>query len=123
MSYAGALAYIVSKRPCANPNFGFRMQLAEYAGKRSLSDGKMMRSQFDSEAFDELKASDKKILQLDCPAASLSNASNESDVLNNIKSPSSNTSTKKECIDYVECQDNTASRSIFNDANISFIDQ
>ncbi|VDO58741.1 unnamed protein product [Onchocerca flexuosa] len=94
MSYAGALAYIVSKRPCANPNFGFRMQLAEYAGKRSLSDGKMMRSQFDSEAFDELKASDKKILQLDCPAASLSNASNESDVLNNIKSPSSNTSTK-----------------------------
>ncbi|VDK77503.1 unnamed protein product, partial [Onchocerca ochengi] len=96
MSYAAALAYIVNKRPCANPNFGFRMQLAEYAGKRSLSDGKMMRNQFDSEAFDELKANDRKLLLLDYPAASLSNASNESE----------------ECIDYVECQDNTASREI-----------
>lgn len=35
MSYVAALAYIVSKRPCANPNFGFRMQLAKYAGKVS----------------------------------------------------------------------------------------
>lgn len=33
MSYAAALAYIVSKRPCANPNFGFRMQLAKYAAE------------------------------------------------------------------------------------------
>lgn len=68
--------------------------------QRSLSDGKMMRNQFDSEAFDELKANDKKLLLLDYPAASLSNASNESGVFNNTKSPSSNTSIKSNYLLY-----------------------
>ncbi|KAM3718687.1 Dual specificity protein phosphatase [Dirofilaria immitis] len=123
MSYAAALAHIVSKRPCANPNFGFRMQLAEYARERSSSEGIAMRNQCDDEAFDELKASDKKMLLLDYPAASLSSLSNESFVCKNTESPSSNTSIKKECVEYMEYQNNAANRSIFNDPNISFIDQ
>ncbi|CAG9530050.1 unnamed protein product [Cercopithifilaria johnstoni] len=121
MSYASALAYIVSKRPCANPNFGFRMQLAKYAGKGSLL-GITMRNQFDIEAFDELKANDKKMLLLGYSAASLSGTPDESVVCKDTKSPSS-TFIKKELIEYVECQNNPAGRSIFNDSNISFIDQ
>ncbi|KAL3995191.1 Dual specificity phosphatase catalytic domain family protein [Acanthocheilonema viteae] len=116
MSYAAALAYIVSKRPCANPNFGFRMQLAKYARKMSPSEEITMRSQFGSEAFDELKASDKKILLLDYPET-------PDEFVVCKKSPSSTTSIKEVCIEYMEYQNNPVSKSIFNDPSISFIDQ
>ncbi|VDM12018.1 unnamed protein product [Wuchereria bancrofti] len=119
MSYAAALAYIVNKRPCANPNFGFRMQLAKYAGKRSFSEI-MMRNQFDNEAFDELKANDKKMLLLNFPANFPPDAPNESAVCVDTKPPSSNTFLKKGCVEYMKRQNNP---EFFNDANISFIDQ
>ncbi|EFO18643.1 dual specificity phosphatase [Loa loa] len=122
MSYAASLAYIVSKRPCANPNFGFRMQLAKYAGKRSSLDGIMMRSQFGSEAFDELKANDKMLL-CDFSAASPLDTPDELTVYEDNKPPSPNTSIKKGCVEYEKCQNNPANRSILNDADINFIDQ
>uniref|UniRef100_A0A915EHP4 Dual specificity protein phosphatase n=1 Tax=Ditylenchus dipsaci TaxID=166011 RepID=A0A915EHP4_9BILA len=36
LDYASALAYVVSKRPSARPNFGFRMQLRKF-GEQSLA--------------------------------------------------------------------------------------
>uniref|UniRef100_A0A0R3S5W4 Dual specificity protein phosphatase n=1 Tax=Elaeophora elaphi TaxID=1147741 RepID=A0A0R3S5W4_9BILA len=123
MSYAAALAYIVSKRPCANPNFGFRMQLAKYAGNKSPLDGITMKTQFSSEAFDHLKANDKRLLLLDCPATSPWDVPDESVMCKNTKSPSSTTSIKQGCVEYVECQNDPVRMSIFNDPNISFIDQ
>uniref|UniRef100_A0A915Q4Z4 Uncharacterized protein n=1 Tax=Setaria digitata TaxID=48799 RepID=A0A915Q4Z4_9BILA len=121
MNYAAALAYIVSKRPCANPNFGFRMQLSEYAEKKAASEGIIMRSEFDSEAFDEMKANDKKVLLLDC---SVPVVSDKTVVCAKTKSSSPNTSTKKGCVDCAGYQYNTLDKSaIFCDSDISFIDQ
>ncbi|VDK84614.1 unnamed protein product [Litomosoides sigmodontis] len=121
MSYAAALAYIVSKRPCANPNFGFRMQLAKYAGKRSPIEAITMRNHFDNEAFDKLKENDKRVLLLSCSATSPWYIPDEAIVCNDVESPP--TSMKEELIEYVGCQNNPANKSVISDPNISFIDQ
>ncbi|VDN05243.1 unnamed protein product [Thelazia callipaeda] len=71
LGYAAALAYIVSKRPCANPNFGFRMQLADYAQENASSEAFSLKAQFTSEECDDLKEADKQFLSNYCTASLL----------------------------------------------------
>lgn len=53
-----------------------------------------MRNQFDNEAFDKLKESDKKMILLSCPAASPWYTPDESVVCEDAKLPLSATSIK-----------------------------
>uniref|UniRef100_A0A0M3IKC8 Tyrosine-protein phosphatase domain-containing protein n=1 Tax=Ascaris lumbricoides TaxID=6252 RepID=A0A0M3IKC8_ASCLU len=46
MSYANTLAYLANKRPCANPNFGFRMQLIKYAEKKACVERLRLQNRF-----------------------------------------------------------------------------
>uniref|UniRef100_A0A915BPE5 Uncharacterized protein n=1 Tax=Parascaris univalens TaxID=6257 RepID=A0A915BPE5_PARUN len=46
MSYANTLAYLANKRPCANPNFGFRMQLIKYAEKKACAERLRLQNRF-----------------------------------------------------------------------------
>ncbi|MFH4979171.1 hypothetical protein AB6A40_005880 [Gnathostoma spinigerum] len=50
MGYASAIAFIAEKRPCACPNFGFRMQLAKYADKIVVQERERLQKLFDEES-------------------------------------------------------------------------
>uniref|UniRef100_A0A183D962 Dual specificity protein phosphatase 22 n=1 Tax=Gongylonema pulchrum TaxID=637853 RepID=A0A183D962_9BILA len=119
LTYAAAMSYITSKRPCANPNFGFRMQLAEYQ-KKGCTERLVISNHFDSQKMDELKQNDMRIL-LDYPATMLPSAD-----LSNSSSDNSHdgfTTYARSCTSVRGSQNNNTARTLLNTSDISFIDQ
>ncbi|VDM46006.1 unnamed protein product [Toxocara canis] len=62
MSYASTLAYLASKRPCANPNFGFRMQLIKYAEKKMSAERTRLQTTYGTKCFKQQQMEDEEAL-------------------------------------------------------------
>lgn len=58
LNYPLALTYVTKRRPCADPNFGFRMQLYRFANESVLSVRKQLTEKFGRDALEDQRKSD-----------------------------------------------------------------
>uniref|UniRef100_A0A0N5AMG4 Tyrosine-protein phosphatase domain-containing protein n=1 Tax=Syphacia muris TaxID=451379 RepID=A0A0N5AMG4_9BILA len=58
LNYSLALTYLTKRRPCTNPNFGFRMQLYHYSGGSMKAVRKKLIEVFGKSAMEEQKQID-----------------------------------------------------------------